>query len=249
MVSIVRMLLPGGSGRVRLFAVLVAGCVVVGACGAGDEQPAGEVTIGEVLSGEADPGGVAGPEFGDTIEDWSEELAADGEAVRGSQVVNDYPEGFELIGWEDLVPPGFSGDEIAGRYADRLAALEDGSPEADAIYAEMRAEYDSIDFVNEELDGAKVNLAGFVAPLTYEDDIVTEFLLVPYFGACIHVPAPPANQTVLVTVDKANGLTFDESWGAVWVAGTLTVSSATTDLATASYVMTDATSGVYDEYS
>ena len=155
---------------------------------------------------------------------------------------------YELLTWEDLVPPGFSGDEIIARYQDRLSELEDGSPEADAIYAEMQAEYEAINVVNDQLDGARVNLAGFVAPLSFEDDIITEFLLVPYFGACIHVPAPPPNQTILVTLDKADGLTFDESWGAVWVAGTLTVDDATTDLATASYAMTGAASGVYDEY-
>lgn len=84
--------------------------------------------------------------------------------------------------------------------------------------------------------------------MTYDEDIVTEFLLVPYFGACIHVPPPPPHQTVLVTVDRDSGLTIEAAWGAVWVAGTLKVSSATTDLATASYTITDATSGVYDDY-
>ncbi len=225
-------------------AVLAACSMVVAACGSGNEPQAGQVFIGEPA-----PLGEDGPQYGDTLEEFTGASQAEAETAPEPRIVNDYPDGYEIITWEDLVPPGFSGDEIYSRYADRLDALEDGSPEADAIYAEMQAEYDSVDFVNDELDGAKVNLAGFVAPLRYEDDIVTEFLLVPYFGACIHVPAPPANQTVLVSVDKADGLTFDESWGAVWVAGTLTANSATTDLATASYTMTDATSGVYDEYS
>lgn len=223
---------------------MAASCLAIAACGSGSEQPSAQVSIDEPAPIEED-----GPQYGDTLEEWTETVEADSETAPESQIVNDYPDGYELITWEDLVPPGFSSDEIFDRYADRLLALEDGSPDADAIYAEMQAEYDSIDLVNDELDGAKINLAGFVAPLNYEDDIVTEFLLVPYFGACIHVPAPPAHQTVLVSVDKADGLTIDESWGAVWVAGTLTANSATTDLATASYTMTDATSGVYDEYS
>ena len=223
----------------RTLAVLVVGCLAISACGAGNGQSAGQVSIGETEDG---------PEYGDTLDEWTGASAEGAETLFEPQPVNDYPEGYELITWEDLVPPGSTGDEIYARYADRLAELADGSPEADAIYAEMQAEYESADIVNDELDGTKVNLAGFVAPLNYEDDVVTEFLLVPYFGACIHVPAPPANQTILVSVDKADGLTIDQSWGAVWVAGTLTANSATTELATASYTMTDATSGVYDEY-
>lgn len=218
--------------------------MAIAACGSGSEQPLAQIVVGEGAPAEED-----GPQYGDTLDEWVGASDVDSGTAPDSQTVNDYPDGYELIDWEDLVPPGFSTNDIFDRYADRLLDLPDGSPEADVIYAEMQAEYDSADVVNDELDGAKVNLAGFVAPLNFEDDIVTEFLLVPYFGACIHVPAPPSNQTVLVSVDKANGLTFDESFGAVWVAGTLTASSATTDLATASYTMSDATSGVYDEYS
>ena len=193
------------------------------------------------------PGEDDGPEYGVSLEEWTDAVG-DSDLGSGSQAVNDYPEGYDLVAWEDLTPPGYSGDEIYARYENRLSKLEDGSPEAEALYQEMVAEYDGNSLVNEELDGAKVSLAGFVAPLNYEDDIITEFLLVPYFGACIHVPPPPPNQTVLVTLDRADGLTFDEAWGAIWVAGTLTLDSATTDLARASYTITGAETGVYDEY-
>lgn len=237
-----RLMMPQRQPRSQALTMLVAGCMAISACASTTEQSSTGVLNGEPASTEE-----ASLQYGDTIKGWPEEATAG--AAQESQVVNDYPAGYELITWDDLLAPGFSNDEIFDRYADRLLELEDGSPEAAAIYAEMQAEADSADFVNEELDGTKVNLAGFVAPLTYEDDIVTEFLLVPYFGACIHVPAPPGNQTVLVSVDKADGLTMDQSWGAVWVAGTLTANSATTDLATASYTMTNATSGVYDENS
>ncbi len=238
MLSTTRMSISPRPRWSRALAVLAVGCLAVSACGSGTGQSAGQVAIGED----------DGPQYGDTLDEWTGASVEGSETLFEPQPVNDYPEGYEQITWEDLVPPGSTGDEIYARYADQLADLQDGSPEADAIYAKMQAEYESADIVNDELDGAKVNLAGFVAPLNYEDDVVTEFLLVPYFGACIHVPAPPANQTVLVSVDKADGLTIDQSWGAVWVAGTLTANSATTELATASYTMTDATSGTYDEY-
>ncbi len=219
----------------RNVAVLIAGALTFAACGSDGQQVAADPSV----------------EYGASLEEWAEAVSPetaeddDGEA----RAVNDYPEGYEEVAWEDLLPPGFSSDEIYARYEDRLAALEDGSPEADAIFTEMQAEYDSNSgAINTDLDGTKINLAGFVAPLSFDEEIITEFLLVPYFGACIHVPAPPPNQTILVTVDEASGLTLEDTWGAVWVAGTITVDQATTDLATASYTMIDATSGIYDEY-
>lgn len=115
------------------------------------------------------------------------------------------------------------------------------------MYAALEAEYDNQP-VNAEMAGEEIQLAGFVAPLTYDGDLIVEFLLVPYFGACIHVPPPPANQTVLVTLADGGGLTFDESWGAVWVTGTLTVDGATTDLAEAGYSISGAQSGPYTDY-
>ena len=227
----------------RTLIVVLAIATVAAACGSDDSQDVAESSI---LTTEA--GGRGDVEFGASLDEWSEaaDPAADSGSERKASVA---PAGYPEIGWEDLLPPGSSNDEIFARYEDQLAGLDDGSPEADAIYAEMQAEFDaSSGEINTELDGSKINLAGFVAPLNNDGDIVTEFLLVPYFGACIHVPAPPANQTVLVKVDKANGLTLDDTWGPVWVAGTLTLDPAVTDLATASYTLTDATSGVYDEY-
>ncbi len=232
----------------RTIAVLVAVSLTVASCGSDTQETGADPSFIDQL-----PAGSGDVQYGASLEEWAEAAGpgSDAAAEPGSEarIVNDYPEGYEEVSWEDLLPAGYSSDEIFSRYEDRLAELEDGSPESDTIYAEMQAEYDAnSDAINRDLDGAKVNLAGFVAPLNFDDDIITEFLLVPYFGACIHVPAPPPNQTVLVKVDEADGLNFDDSWGAVWVAGTLTIDPATTDLATASYTLTDATSGVYDEY-
>jgi hypothetical protein len=50
-----------------------------------------------------------------------------------------------------------------------------------------------------DLDGQVIRMAGFVTPLAFEGPNLVEFLLVPYVGACIHVPPPPANQIVVVT--------------------------------------------------
>ncbi len=197
-------------------------------------------------SAEVSTEGADGLEYGASLEEWSRALGAERDQAASSDNQALTAE-YELVEWDHLVAPGFSGEDIAAQYADQLAAIADDSPEAEAIYEEMQDQYDGA-AVNDQLDGTKIQLAGFVAPLTYEDDVVTEFLLVPYFGACIHVPPPPPHQTVLVSVHKADGLTIEESWGAVWVAGTLDVSSATTDLATASYAITGARTGVYDDF-
>ena len=59
-------------------------------------------------------------------------------------------------------------------------------------------------------------------PLEIDAKSVSEFLLVPYFGACIHVPPPPANQTVLVTT--ANGQPYQGGlFDTVWVEGRMRV--------------------------
>jgi hypothetical protein len=47
-----------------------------------------------------------------------------------------------------------------------------------------------------ELAGKLLALPGFVLPIEYEGKKVTEFLLVPWVGACIHTPPPPPNQIV-----------------------------------------------------
>jgi hypothetical protein len=235
--------------RMRLLAIVVTSCLAVAACGSGDvEASGGASTLPAVPSDYQAPSNDDVPAFGDSIDEWTEKQDADASESTESQVANDYPAGYDELTWEDLVPAGFSDDDIFARYEDRLAALEDGSPEADAIYAEMQAEYNSLDSVKEELDGAKVNLAGFISPLNYQDEIVTEFLLVPYFGACIHVPAPPGNQTVLVTLDESDGIPIDDTWDAIWVAGTMSVDTNVTEIGTASYTLTDATTGIYDDF-
>ncbi len=72
------------------------------------------------------------------------------------------------------------------------------------------------------LDGQEVRLPGYVLPLEFSDQLaVSEFFLVPYVGACIHTPPPPANQIVLVKLNQSyrvSGL-----YDAVWVSGKLTV--------------------------
>lgn len=78
---------------------------------------------------------------------------------------------------------------------------------------------------NQTLDGHNVQLAGFVWPLTFDGTSVTEFVLVPYAGACVHTPPPPPNQ--LVIVRAPNGFELNGLFSAVDVIGQLSVESQT----------------------
>ena len=71
--------------------------------------------------------------------------------------------------------------------------------------------------VNESLNGQQVRVPGYVLPLEMDGKKVTEFLLVPYVGACIHAPTPPANQIVHVKVAK--GFEVAGLFAPVWVEG------------------------------
>lgn len=87
--------------------------------------------------------------------------------------------------------------------------------------------------VVESLDGKRVRIGGYVVPLDFEATTVKEFLLVPFVGACIHVPPPPANQIIYVKSDEGFGV--KGSFDPVYVTGTLKVTSTSTGLADAGY--------------
>jgi uncharacterized protein len=71
-------------------------------------------------------------------------------------------------------------------------------------------------------DGAVVRVPGFIIPLEDNDQQVSEFLLVPYPLACIHVPAPPPNQIVHVKMDNGKKVPFD-FYAPVWAEGRLKI--------------------------
>lgn len=85
------------------------------------------------------------------------------------------------------------------------------------------------------LEGQRVSLAGYVVPLDFEATTVKEFLLVPFVGACIHVPPPPANQIVYVKSDK--GFDVSGTFDPVTVTGTMKIVTAFTGLADAGYTL------------
>ena len=128
-----------------------------------------------------------------------------------------------VIGWADLLP----------ETGDRQAALS--LPSGVVQHGDLQAvpEQAKSAPANPRYDGKLVTLPGYVVPLDFSGSDITEFLLVPFVGACIHVPPPPPNQLVLVTTStpfRLRGL-FDP----VEVTGTLRIVGITTELGAAGY--------------
>ncbi len=132
------------------------------------------------------------------------------------------------LDWEELVP-----QDARSKFAGA------GPPPAthDYLGEGGMAAQQPMDFsVNQKLDGVGVRLPGFIVPLDIgKDGLVSEFFLVPYFGACIHVPPPPPNQIVYVKVAK--GIALDSIYEAYWVTGTMSISKKTTQLGAAAYTL------------
>ena len=125
--------------------------------------------------------------------------------------------GFRVINWEELVPAGW--DPMAEFKGMDLNAMNDGDPRTLQLMKRLREVWDQAP-ANPALDGMSVRVPGFVVPLEEGKDGLTEFLLVPYFGACVHSPPPPANQIIHVLPQPAaKGL---RSMDAVWISGKLT---------------------------
>ena len=91
--------------------------------------------------------------------------------------------------------------------------------------------------VNRKLSETQVKIPGFVVPLVVDSSgVVSEFFLVPYFGACIHVPPPPPNQIVYVKL-AGGGIRLGSMEDAYWVTGTLHTQTSGTSMAKAAYTL------------
>jgi hypothetical protein len=128
------------------------------------------------------------------------------------------------LDWEDLIPP-----EAAARLPSNPGPMHDYLGEGGLAAQQV------MDFsVVKSLDGSNVKLPGFIVPLEVsKNGLVTEFFLVPYVGACIHVPPPPPNQLVYVKNEK--GLALESIWEAYWITGKLSITNRSTRLGAAAY--------------
>lgn len=141
---------------------------------------------------------------------------------QGASGTND---GVVELAWEDLLPSGgdartrsFQEIGIVG-HMDLATGFE--QPEASGVTTQY--------------DGRTVRLPGYVVPIDYSGTGVTAFILVPYVGACIHVPPPPANQLVMVTTDRP--YEAGSQWDPVAVTGRFGTAGTSTDLAEVGYAL------------
>tara|TARA_B110000879_G_scaffold201040_1_gene275679 strand:+ start:765 stop:1247 length:483 start_codon:yes stop_codon:yes gene_type:complete len=122
------------------------------------------------------------------------------------------------IGWAELIPEGVPPAEI----------ISEGV--LDAVNDVWRPVFDqNANRFIAALNGTRVRMPGFMLPLQTSGSGVTEFILVPYAGACVHVPPPPPNQLVFVTLKCP--CNAQDMFEPVWVTGTIKIDPMSTNLA------------------
>ena len=156
--------------------------------------------------------------------------------------VKSQPIEYKTIEWTDLIPedeldillnpPSYIDDIIDGSFEDEISSQikNNLAPAKDDPYQQALVSTR----VKPGMDGQAIGIPGFIVPLEFDDElIVTEFFLVPFFGACIHVPPPPPNQ--IIHVKYAQGLELKTLYDPFWIYGTLKTSTVENDTATAVY--------------
>jgi hypothetical protein len=163
------------------------------------------------------------------------------------------------MSWEDLVPAKLLADDpLANLTPDQqdlvywvvrtLQSLPKREPETEEFYKEVdeaipelkKAGIDIAKLMKkikviqtsfvEELSGQRVRIPGHLLPLEITGTKVTEFLLVPYFGACIHAPPPPPNQIIHVKIVPKEGYRIKKLYELVWVTGVISAKTMVKDL-------------------
>ena len=142
---------------------------------------------------------------------------------------------YKEVSWDDLMP----------------ADWVPNTPEDPAFFEGETFDGETIALPNTELapvvktlDRQKLKLPGYIIPIKFNTSSVSEFLLVPYVGACVHTPPPPENQIVYVSLKKP--LVTQDLWAPVWVSGSMKAQMSMTKYATAGYHLTEAITEVYE---
>ncbi|MFZ6643943.1 DUF3299 domain-containing protein [Undibacterium sp. TC4M20W] len=141
----------------------------------------------------------------------------------------DTSDSYKEIRWEALIPKNWDPSKDFKNLD--MNFLNDGDPRAMAALQTMREAWDKAP-VEASLNGTRIRIPGFIVPLDGERGKLREFLLVPYFGGCIHTPPPPANQIIDVVLDKPAKI---QMMDAVWVSGVLETTRSDTSMGSAGY--------------
>ena len=148
---------------------------------------------------------------------------------------------FKTIEWNDLIPeedlnvlmnpPGYIDDLEDTAFDDDISAQLTINVDSAANDRYQQALVSTN--IIEEMNGLSVRIPGFVVPVEFDEESITEFFLVPYFGACIHSPPPPPNQIMYVHAPK--GLKLDTLYDPFWISGKLSTSMVENYMAAAAY--------------
>ena len=134
--------------------------------------------------------------------------------------------------WSEMIPPDAAPEVPDMAPMHDLSQLGNLDPEAAPAAKQDLPNAPVVPALNDQ----HVRLPGYIVPLEVnEDGRTTDFLLVPYFGACIHVPPPPSNQIVHVT--SKVGVKLEELYQPYWIDGAMQVKPSTSELADAGYQM------------
>lgn len=162
-------------------------------------------------------------------------------------------DGARTVTWDELLPP--EDLEALTNPPEYLNEIEDGSFEdqisnsleqalslaGDDAYQQALVSTKVVP----EMDGQQVRIPGFIVPLSYDKaQRVTAFFIVPYFGACIHVPPPPPNQ--IIYGEFGEGSAMADIYDAYWITGVLHTTLTENEMATSAYSLTVTDITLYD---
>lgn len=135
------------------------------------------------------------------------------------------------IAWEELVPPELRELQEIPLPVHDLGSLGELDEE---LLGDPAVQMEPAAPVVADMDGRPIRLPGYIVPLGITEAMeVEEFLLVPYFGACIHVPPPPSNQVVYVRSNA--GIPLADLYQPFWIQGVVRVEHTESELASAGY--------------
>ena len=161
---------------------------------------------------------------------------------------------YEDIDWTELMPaedlsallnrPAFLDDIADGSAQDALDSFQQRQLE-DEQAQQYQAALSSTRVI-QEFDGKAIRIPGFIVPLEQnEDKEVTRFFIVPYFGACLHMPPPPPNQ--ILYVESEHGITLENLYDPYWFEGIVSIEQKVDAMGTSAYSLSLDNYALYEE--
>ncbi|MEP1144786.1 MAG: DUF3299 domain-containing protein [Henriciella sp.] len=212
----------------KQFLITGAALGVLVACGeasTADPQPTQAQIAAELIDAQTEE---PAPEPEQDLES-SNRLAAAG--AKANDLVS---RGVRELGWEELLPEGEE-EKLAQLYQQQMSMLYSGGPIAEGSAGDQMIQIGTFNTVK-ELNETKVRIPGYTVPFEFGANAeIKEFLLVPYYGACLHAPPPPPNQTVFAMTEEP--IKLRDLAQAVWIEGTIFTQTQESELADAAYTI------------